>query len=240
MCSSMPASRSERRSATPRTTPPSARRSAISSSLRPHDPSLDSIRGWNPVQHNVGPGQGELQPRIRMHDGGRQLAHQPDQCGHLGIRHQVDAVILDELHRPLVIAGRQRVIDRLADQEVLGEPRRSHAVQPHDPLGFITAEPVPQEVEEQLVVAEPLLVDPAQEQVALLDLLEHRLAVRHTGQRRRQVAIDSFGDRCGQQEVEHRRFQGVEHVLDEKFADRVVTAGHRADEPDRIVAAAQR
>ena len=114
---------------------------------------------------------------------GWQLAHQPDQRGHLRIRHQMDAVILDELHRPLVVTGGQRVIDRLTDEVVVGEPRRGRAVQPDDPLGLVTAEPVPQEVEEQLVVAEPLLVDPAQEQVAFLDLLEHRLSVRHAGQR---------------------------------------------------------
>ena len=156
------------------------------------------------------------------------------------IRHQIDAVVLDELHRPLVIAGRERVIDRLTDHAVLGEPRRSHAVQPRYPFGLVTAEPVPQEVEEQLVVAEPLLVDPAQEQVALLDLFEHRLSVGHTGQRRRQVRADALGDRGGQEEVEHRRFQGVEHVFCEELADRVVAAGHRVDQPDGIVAAAQR
>ena len=242
----MPASRSERRSATAAHHP--AFRAQVGDlvvaevgRLQPGFHEGQCLFGSrNPVQHDVGPGQGELQPRIRLHDGGRQLAHQPDQRGHLRIRHQVDAVVLDELHRPLFITGGQRVIDRLADQLVLGEPRRGHAVQPHDPLGLVTAEPVPQEVEEQLVVAEPLLVDPAQEQVALLDLFEHRLPVRHAGQRRRQVPADALGDRGGQQEVEHRRFQGVEHVLGEELADRVVAAGHRADQPDGIVAAAQR
>ena len=132
------------------------------------------------------------------------------------------------------------MIDRFVDQSVLGEPLRGHAVQPLDALRLVTAESVPQEVEKELVEAEPLLVDPAQEQVAFLDLLEHRLPVRHTGQRGRQITADPFGDRGGQQEVEHRRFQGVEHVLGEELADCVVAAGHRADQPERIVAAAQR
>ena len=36
------------------------------------------LGNWNPVQHDVRPGQGELQPRFRLHHGRWQLAHQPD------------------------------------------------------------------------------------------------------------------------------------------------------------------
>jgi hypothetical protein len=132
------------------------------------------------------------------------------------------------------------VVHRLADHPVVGEPLRRHAVQSHDPLRIVTVQPVPQEVTEQLVVAEPLLVEPAQEKVALFDLLEHRLPVGHTGQRRSQVTADPFGNRGGQQEVEHRRFQGVEHILGEELADHVVAAGHRVDQPEGVFAAAQR
>ena len=39
-----------------------------------------------------------------------------------------------------------------------------------DPFGLVTLQPVAQELDEQVVIAEPLLVDPLQEQVAFLDL----------------------------------------------------------------------
>ena len=63
-----------------------------------------------------------------------------------------------------------------------------------DPLGHLTCESVPQELEEQLVIAEPLLVDPAQEQVAFLDPFEHLLPARHASERRREVTAYPLGD----------------------------------------------
>ena len=129
------------------------------------------------MQEDVGPGERELQPRVRLHRSRGQFADQTDHGGHLRLLEQVTAVALDELHRPLLIARRKRVIDRLPDQSVLGEPPRRDAVELDDPLGPVTLEPVPQELDEQVVIAEPLVVDPLQEQVALLDLLEHRLPV---------------------------------------------------------------
>ena len=98
------------------------------------------------MQHDVGPGERELQPRVRLHRSRGQLADQTDQGGHLGLLEQVAAVALDELHRPLLVARGERVIDRLTDQSVLGEPPRRDAVQLHDPLGSVTLEPVPQEL----------------------------------------------------------------------------------------------
>jgi hypothetical protein len=150
----------------------------------------------------------------------------------------MNAVILDNLDRPLLITGGQRVIDRFADHVALGEPRRGGAVQLGDPRGRLTFQPVPQELAEQRVIAEPLLVDAAQEQVAVLDLLEQRLSVGHARQQRRQLTADALGDRGGQQKVEHRRFQRVEHVLGEEPADRMVVAGHRADQSRRVLGAA--
>ena len=80
------------------------------------------LGGRDPVQHDVGPGKRELQAGARLYGGRRELAHQCDQCPHLGVRHQGDAVLLNDLHRPLFITGGQRVIDRFADQSMLCEP----------------------------------------------------------------------------------------------------------------------
>ncbi len=114
-------------------------------------------------------------------------------------------------------------------------------MQPHDPLWLVAVEPVSQEVAEQLVVAEPLLVEPAQEQVAFLDLLERRLAVRHAGQ----LDARSPEIRSAVIEVASRKssidgFQRVEHVLGEEFADCVVSASIVPISRTRIVAAAKR
>ena len=112
--------------------------------------------------------------------------------------------------------GCQRVVDRLVEVPVFGEPRRRGAVEPFDAVGIVTLEAAAEKVGEHLVVAEPVrfVVDALKEQPAVLDVVEHRLAARHPRQRGCQPAAGSLGDRGHQHELGDLRFQGVQNVLD--------------------------
>ena len=138
------------------------------------------------------------------------------------MREHVQSVVLDDLDRPLIVAGGERVIDCVTDESMLGEPLRGDAVQLCHPIRLIPLQPVPEELGEQVVVAEPLVVDAVQEQITLFDLLEHLQSPWHPGQGGREIPTDLIGDGGSHQEVERRRFQCVEHVLGEKLTDRVM------------------
>ena len=105
----------------------------------------------------------------------------PEQGRHLRLLEQVRLILLDQIDRPRGIARSQRVVDGLVEVAVLGEPRRCGAVEFVDPVGPVTLEAAAQELGEHLVVAKPVrfVVDPLQEQPALLDVFEHRLPARH-------------------------------------------------------------
>ena len=93
-----------------------------------------------------------------------------------------------------------------------------------------------------MVVAEPfaLGVERPEEQVAALELLQHRLTVGPAGERAGEVAAESVADRRGQQEVQDLGGQRVQHVLGEVLADGVVAPGEAADQRGRVRGVAQR
>ena len=100
----------------------------------------------------------------------------------------------------------------------------------------VALQPSAEVVGEQVVVAEPfaLGVERPQEQVAALELLQHRLTVGPAGERAGEVAAESVADRRGQQEVQDLGGQRVQHVLGEVLADGVVAPGEAADQRGRV------
>jgi hypothetical protein len=111
-------------------------------------------------------------------------------------------------------------------------------MQLRDPIRLITLEPVPEGLGEQVVKSEPLIVDAVQEEILLFDLFENLLCACDPGERDGETAADSIGNRGRQQEVQHRRFQCVEHVLGEELTDRVVATCHGTYQLRRVIAGA--
>src|SRR5690606_17711830 len=115
-------------------------------------------------------------------------------------------------------------------------------VQTHDSVRVVAFEATAQELQEHGVESEPgaFFVDVPEKQVAVLGVLEHRLAAYVTGQLGGETSADAVRDGDGEQKFVHRRFEGGQDVVGEDVADRVVPAGGVLDEPGRIGAVAQR
>ena len=80
------------------------------------------------VKYDVRPSEVDLQPRAPIGVLRRQLGRKPDQCAHLGLLHQIRGRLLDGIDRLPSVAGKDQVIDRLAEHLVFGEPLRGSAV----------------------------------------------------------------------------------------------------------------
>ncbi|MEV0766705.1 hypothetical protein [Nocardia salmonicida] len=107
---------------------------------------------------------------------------------------------------------------------------------------MVAFEPLAQEVGEQVAIAEPFAarVDAMKEQVVPFDVLQQRLPVAVTSQRRCERTADPFADRSFQQVLEQPRFEYSEHILGEVFADRLVAARHVVDQRARVGVLVQR
>ena len=125
---------------------------------------------------------------------------------------------------------------------MLGEPPRCSAVKVFDLVGTIPLEPTTEKLREHLMVAEPVpvVIDVLQEETSPLDLLEHGLPAGHIRQRRREAGAGPLGDRRQQQEVEDLRFQCVQDILGQEFADDVVAARQVAEQARRVVVTPKR
>src|ERR1700678_2507989 len=107
------------------------------------------------------------------------------------------------------------MVDGLVEVAVFSEPYRCGAVKLSDPVGAVPFESVAQKFGEDVMEAEPIrvVVDPLQEESALLDLFQHRLPVRRTRQHGGQLSAGALGDRCRLQKIAHIEFDGVEYVF---------------------------
>ena len=244
---SMPSTRSARSATRLRTTSTSVRRSAISSSLKPAPSSAESTSAracshcLERCSRILAQASASCSLGCDLHRCRGQFADQTDQGCHLGLLEQVAAVALDELDRPLLVAGGERVIDRLTDQSVLGEPlatRCGAALRPARAGHARAGAAGTRRTGGDSGTTGRRCGCRNRSRSSTCSSID--CPSWHAGQRGRQFTADSLGDRGRQQEVEHRRFQRVQHVLGEELADRVVATGHRADQPRRVLALAQR
>ena len=194
------------------------------------------------LQQAVRPGQGHQQARSLADRGGRQPPDQTEQADHPAMLDLGHGVPFDQVGGHGDVAGGQRVADRLGHQVVRGEPLGGPPVQPGHPVPLVALEPAAQVVGEQVVVAEPLPlgVQRAQEQIAPLQFLQHRLAVGAPAQRVGQLAAEPVPHAGVEQEGQDVAGQRVEHVLGQVLTDRVVPPGEAADQVGRIGAVPQR
>ena len=134
------------------------------------------------------------------------------------------------------------MVDRLGQHCVPRKPLRRSAVQLRNELRLIAFQPAPEELGEQGVEPEPLpgLIDPGEEQVTELDLLEHGLSSRLAAQRGREIGADPFRQRDGEQEMQDLRFQHAQDVLGEEVTDGMVATGDVADQLAGMPGSAQR
>ena len=144
---------------------------------------------------------------------------------------QIDAVQFHQLDRSLLFACRDRVVDRLPHQVVLGEPPRGGRVQPHDAFRLVSLEPPQQELGEKVVVAEPLtfVIESTQKEVVALRLLQQRLPVTDVSQRGRKITADPLGDGRRHQKIQHLRFERIKHVFGQILVDCVMAPRHSID-----------
>ena len=123
-------------------------------------------------------------------------------------------------------------MDCLVDQSVPFVPPCRVAVELEDTVGSLSLEADAEEIREQLVVAPPAahVVQRFEEQVGLLDRLQHRLAVRAPGDCVTERAGVALQDGRLEQELTYLCGLAFEHLFGQVVEDIAVAPGERFDE----------
>ena len=208
-----------------------------------------ALRG---VQQGVGLGPARLREEVGGGDRGElgvaahalrgQAGEQRAERRLLAVEHQVHPVAAEQLARELPVAAELGVAHRLERVAVLGVPRRRRPVQCLDGLRRAAAQLQPQQVGEQVVVAEPRAggVDRDDQRVRLLELVQQPRPVAAAGQRVGERAADALEDACAHQQRAHLRRLGGERLVEQVVGDRALAAGEFGDEAPRCLVAGER
>src|SRR5690606_2960310 len=131
---------------------------------------------------------------------GGKLVEQSQQRRNVPVLHEVHAVLRECFDGEGGVVTGECVIDGLAKHPVPGEPPRSGQVQTHDSVRVVAFEATAQELQEHGVESKPgaFFVDVPEKQVAVLGVLEHRLAAYVTGQLGGETSADAVRDGDGE------------------------------------------
>ena len=133
---------------------------------------------------------------------------------------------------------------RIASTEVsvLGVPAGGEPVQPRDLVRRLAAQLEPQQVGEQVVVAEPGArhVHRDDERVGLLELVQQPRPVAASGQEVGERAVDALEDAGAQQQVPHLGRLAAQHLAQQVVGDGPLAARELGHEPVRSVVAGER
>lgn len=149
---------------------------------------------------------------------------------------------LDEVGGSSGVAAADCVPDGVFQQVVVGIPTSGDAVQTRSPIGCLGSESGAQSVREQMVVAVPLplVVERDEEHVVPVQLFEHLMPVRPSGERIAERTGEPVQDRGGEQELTHVLRQAAEHLLNQVVQDKPVASCEGLDESGCLVGAAHR
>ncbi|HVL06028.1 MAG TPA: hypothetical protein VM388_08570 [Acidimicrobiales bacterium] len=195
------------------------------------------VAGGHARSHQAG---GQHRPPLE--DLGRERLEPAAQGGLLArLAHGGDGQ-LDEVRGPLEVVGRHGVADRFRSLAVQLEPVGGPPVERPDVLGSLLRQPRSQHVTEEVVVAVPVpaVVERYEEQVRLLERLQHGLPAVLAGQRVAQCAGQSGEDRGLQQEIPDLLGLSLQDLSDQVVDDVAVVAGEPGDELGRVVATLHR
>ena len=133
------------------------------------------------------------------------------------------------------VLRRLGVPDRFDRQLMGGEPARGLLVQPGDPVRLGPTQLQPQQIREQVVVAEPGAggVHRDDERVGLLQVLQHPLAAGGSGEQVGQLSVDLLQHAGPQQQPAHRRGLPLQHLGQQVVGHRPLAAGEFRREPVR-------
>jgi hypothetical protein len=153
----------------------------------------------------------------------------------LTIQVQAGPVVGQQPRGPVPVLRRLGVPDRFDRQLMGGEPARGPLVQPGDPVRLGPTQLQPQQIREQVVVAEPGArgVHRDDERVGLLQVLQHPLAAGGSGQQVGQLAVDPLQHAGPQQQPAHRRWLPLQHLGQQVVGHRPLAAGELRREPVR-------
>ena len=148
---------------------------------------------------------------------------------------------LDQARRELGVAAGERVMNRVGNEPVPGEPGRGAPVQRRRCRRVATGEAVAQQLREQRVVLvpAPLLVEPLHEEVPLGELLEDRVATAATRSPRRRDRRRAAAAPTSRAGTPAPGRQATQHLVHQVVGHVTVIAGEAGDEAVAVEGAAQ-
>ncbi len=140
------------------------------------------------------------------------------------------------------VAGRLGVPDGVGHLAVPGEPSGGLPVQRRHLVGPPAAQFQPEQIREQVVVAEPrpLGVERHDERVRVLEVQQDPFRARPGGQQIRQLTVDAIKKTGAQQQVLDLAGLALQHLGEQVLRDGAVAAGELRDEPLRVGVTGQR
>ena len=173
---------------------------------------------------------------------GRQCGEQHAERRLLAVEEQVHPVAAEQLARELPVLAQLRVADRLDRVAPLGMPAGGEPVQPRDLARRLAAQLEPQQVAEQVVVAEPRArdVDRDDERVGLLELVQQTRTVVTAREEVGERAVDTLEDARAQQQRPDLGRLARQHLAEQVVRDRPLAAGELGDEAIGGVVAGER
>ena len=134
------------------------------------------------------------------------------------------------------VARRLRVPDGLDHLALLDQPVSGPPVQPRHVPGQRPAQLQPEQIPEQVVVAEPgaLGVQRFDERVRVLEFQKDPFRARAAGQQVCQLAVDPVEQGGTQEQILDVGRLAFQHLGDQILGDRAVAAGELRDEPLRV------
>jgi hypothetical protein len=159
----------------------------------------------------------------------------------LPVEGQAERMVGQQPDRISPVARRLDVPDGLGHLAMLGEPPGGAPVQNRHLFGQRPAQLQPQEIREQVVVAEPraLGVQRFDERVGVLEVEQDPFRARPAGQQIGQFTVDPLEQAGAQQQILDLVWLAFQHLGDQVLGDRAVAAGELGDEPRGVGVASQ-
>ena len=189
-------------------------------------------------QVTPGAHQGQLGVVLARREGPHQRLHGL----RLPVERQAERMVGEQPGRVGPVARRLGVPDGLDHLALHGEPSGGPPVQRRHFVGQRPAQLQPEQIPEQVVVAEPraLGVQRHDERVRVREFQQDPLRATAAGQQVRQLAVDPVEQRGAQQQILDVGRLAHQHLRDQVLRDRAVAAGELRDEPLRVGVTGQR
>jgi len=152
------------------------------------------------------------------------------------VQRQAERMIGEQPGRVSPVARRLSMPDRLDNLAMLAEPCRGPPVQCRHLIRQRPAQLQPEQIREQVVVAEPRAprVERDHERVRVLQVQQDPFRPRTAGQQIGQLAVDPVQQAGAQQQIPDVAGLAVQHLVEQVLRHSAVRAGEVRDEPVRV------